>query len=142
MRRILIILALSALRMCGMQPCYAQLTAPVPAFTDSSKQGVYLSGAQKVAVANGIDSLRTLASRAAVAIPALDSQLRLARQVIHKSNVEIVSLEKQLEFSVRQIISYEKIIADSKESWFDKRKGEFGFILGLIGGIAILKLLK
>jgi hypothetical protein len=53
-KRLLFILLLSTLRTCGVTPCYGQLTAPTEHFTDTTKQGVYLSGEEKVVLANKI----------------------------------------------------------------------------------------
>lgn len=57
MKRIAFILLLSALRMCGVTPCPAQLTAPAP-FTASVDSGYWISKSAIIAASNGIYRLK------------------------------------------------------------------------------------
>lgn len=127
--------------MCGVNPCYGQLTAPIEHIVDTTK--MVLSGAQKVAVANGINALKVKVAYGDSLIKVLQGSVWLLNQVYIKSEQQLQDKRKQVEGLEKQIASYDKMLDEYKNPPFFKAyKGELGVLLGIVIGIGIVKLLK
>lgn len=157
MRKLLFILLLSSLRMCGVTPAFGQLTAPVKHFPDTTKyesdDSLYVfTGKEVVNLANDellLDQLKVEKAILDSITKAQANEIKVHQQkqwsyatLVASMNREADMRERQIKNSEKQIEFLQQTINDYKPSFFDKYKGEIGFLLGIIGGIAIVKLLK
>lgn len=121
MRRTLFILLLSVLRMCGVNPCPAQLTAPAPVVAVDS--GYWISKADITAAMNGInrqrDTTNYLVGRINIYKELTDSlkaQVRdLKQRADYKSQITEIALRQRLR-DEEIIDSYKKENKDLKSS--------------------------
>lgn len=155
MRRLILILLLSALRMCGVTPCYAQLTAPAEHLFDTTKvsdSSFVFSEREVVNMANDQLRLEQLEVENVVqdsTIVALKNETKVQQQKLWSYTTyesqrerEMELLRGQIKDFRKQIENYDTLIEQNDPNWFEKNKGELGILLGIVIGIVIVKLLK